>query len=78
LLVRRLSSKFKGALLSIYILFGTSLIELEVPVCFIMTVDVVRNRLVLILLKSVPLFTCYYVIYVEIVEISAAYNFATV
>lgn len=46
--------------------------------CCNMIVDVVRSRLVLILLKSVPLFTCYDVIYVEIVEISAAYNFATV
>lgn len=76
--MRRLSSKFKGALLSIsfdLISFGNSLIELEVPN---MIVDVVRNRLVLILLILVPLFTCYDIIYAEIVEISTAYNFPTV
>lgn len=46
--------------------------------CFIMLVRVVRSRLVLILLKLVPLFTRYDVIYVKIVEISTAHNFAMV
>ena len=45
---------------------------------YYMIVDIVRSRLMLILLKSVPLFLCYDIIFVEIVEISAAYNFAMV
>ena len=75
-LFRRLWSKFKGALLTIMSLkdlviraWGTLLMFW----CYIMLVDVVRNRLVLLLLKPVPLLIIYDVICVETLHLN---NFA--
>jgi len=60
---------------------GTSLLELEDPLvmflCCNMLDNVVRNRLVLVLLKTVPSFTSYDVICVKIptANISARFQF---
>ena len=74
--LRRLQSEFKGALLTI-LMFEDLAIRAGGPLIdvLIMFVHVVRNRLVLILLKSVPPLISYDVICVETLHLNNVARF---